>query len=359
MEASGNLIRIKDIAKMAGVSEGTVDRVIHNRGKVSKITKEKVNEILTKINYSPNLVARTLGKSKQHLITTLLPNPQTDPFWKQAYDGILAALRQFQQLGVGLRIENFFYELNNRDSFIEAALKNFHSKPDAVLIAPLFYFPSISLFKNLAAKDIPYVLINSKIPGIEPLAFIGQDLITSGRLAGQLASIGLCKKETLIILHIDEDLQNAIHLKEKEAGFRDFIGNNHRVYSFWLNSKDESKLKTNLAEIIQQHNPVSMLISTSKGFKVAEIIKVFNATIKIICYDLIPANVDCLKKGTIDFIINQNPTRQAKLGTQILANHLLFNRRFNPHYLFPLDIITSENLPSYLFQSTQEYDITV
>lgn len=357
-----NQIRIKDIAKMAGVSEGTVDRVIHNRGNVSKIAAEKVGRILKKINYNPNLIARTLGKSRNFLITTLLPNPEADQFWKQAHDGISAAIEQFQQFGIGLRIEDFFYELNSRESFVEAALKNFHSKPDAVLIAPLFYFPSISFFKNLALKNIPYVLINSKIPGTEPLSFIGQDLLQSGRLGGQLASLGLSKKEVLVILHIDEDLQNAIHLKEKETGFREFIssGNtNHIVISFSLASNNQLQIKSDIEKIIREHNPACILISTSKGFKVAEIIKIACPTIKVISYDLIPANVECLQRGFIDFIINQNPTKQAKLGTQVLANHLLFNRKFQPQYLFPLEVITSENLRSYLFHLRQESSITV
>lgn len=355
-------IRIKDIARIAGVSEGTVDRVIHNRGNVSKIAAEKVSRVLSKINYNPNLIARTLGNSKQYLITTLLPLPQSDPFWKQSYDGVSLAIEQFQQFGIGLRVENFFYELNSRESFIEAALKNFHSAPDAVLIAPLFYFPSISFFKNLTLKNIPYVLINSKIPDTEPLSFIGQDLLQSGRLSGQLASMGLSKKEVLVILHIDEDLQNAIHLKEKETGFREFVNSgttNHIVISLSLASNNQQQIKSDLEKIVQEHKPASILISTSKGFKVAELIKSICPTIKVISYDLIPANVECLQRGFIDFIINQNPTKQAKLGTQVLANHLLFNRKFQQQYLFPLEVITSENLPSYLFHLGQESSITV
>ena len=43
---------INDIAKMANVSRGTVDRVIHGRGKVSKPAYEKVKNILDKIDYN-------------------------------------------------------------------------------------------------------------------------------------------------------------------------------------------------------------------------------------------------------------------------------------------------------------------
>ncbi|WP_414654827.1 LacI family DNA-binding transcriptional regulator, partial [Flavobacterium sp. UBA4854] len=48
---------IKDIAQMAGVSKGTVDRVLHNRGKVSPAALEKINEVLNVIDYEPNLIA--------------------------------------------------------------------------------------------------------------------------------------------------------------------------------------------------------------------------------------------------------------------------------------------------------------
>ena len=47
-------IRIKDIAERAGVSVGTVDRIIHGRGNVSPISMERVQKVLDEINYTPN-----------------------------------------------------------------------------------------------------------------------------------------------------------------------------------------------------------------------------------------------------------------------------------------------------------------
>jgi len=49
------VIRIKDVALKANVSTGTVDRVIHNRGRVAKDVKERVLKIIKKLNYEPNL----------------------------------------------------------------------------------------------------------------------------------------------------------------------------------------------------------------------------------------------------------------------------------------------------------------
>ncbi len=53
---------IKDIARMAGVSAGTVDRVLHNRGDVSASSGEKVRKVLDEIDYHPNMFAGNQGR---------------------------------------------------------------------------------------------------------------------------------------------------------------------------------------------------------------------------------------------------------------------------------------------------------
>ena len=86
---------IKDIAKMAGVSKGTVDRVLHNRGKVSPTALDKINEVLNVINYEPNLIARNLKNNKIYRICVLLPDPEIDPFRLPCVNGIQDALTVF------------------------------------------------------------------------------------------------------------------------------------------------------------------------------------------------------------------------------------------------------------------------
>ena len=63
---SSKKARIKDIAALAGVSIGTVDRVLHKRGEVAEKTRAKVEKILEESHYSPNLMARVLKSSKRY-----------------------------------------------------------------------------------------------------------------------------------------------------------------------------------------------------------------------------------------------------------------------------------------------------
>jgi len=60
---------------MAGVSIGTVDRVIHNRGEVAEETKLKVQKILEETNYSPNVMAQVLKSKRRFHLVSLLPTP--------------------------------------------------------------------------------------------------------------------------------------------------------------------------------------------------------------------------------------------------------------------------------------------
>ncbi|MBN8578237.1 MAG: substrate-binding domain-containing protein [Cytophagales bacterium] len=353
-------IRIKDIAQLAGVSQGTVDRVLHKRGNVSKLATEKVNRVLAKSNYKPNLIARTLGNSKIYTLAVLLPDPQMDPFWKQSYDGMLSAQHQLTQLSLKIELENHFFDLNSKESFQKAALEIIRTKPDGVLVAPLFFNTAISFLKDLQQAAVPFVFVNTNIAESQSIAFIGQDLYKSGRLGAQLLFQKIQMANCYVILHIDESLQNAFHLKEKERGFTDYLtetGLSNQSISITIDHQPGKNFEKAVAEIIGSNQPAGVLISTSKAYQVAPIIKSINPAIQVVGYDLIEANLNLLQTGKIDFIINQNPFRQSRLGIQILANHLFFKRSFQSQYLFPLEVITSENAASYLLHTGYSADL--
>ena len=82
-------ITIQDVAKYANVSVGTIDRVIHNRGKVSAEKKQKIEEAIKKLNFNPNLLARTLALGNRFIICTLFPSaPYPGHYWSIPKRGI-------------------------------------------------------------------------------------------------------------------------------------------------------------------------------------------------------------------------------------------------------------------------------
>jgi LacI family transcriptional regulator len=68
-----DIIRIKDIAERAGVSVGTVDRVLHNRPNVSQKALEKVSKALEEMDYQPNMYASALAYNKSYTFYLIIP----------------------------------------------------------------------------------------------------------------------------------------------------------------------------------------------------------------------------------------------------------------------------------------------
>ena len=98
-------IRIIDIAEMAGVSVGTVDRVIHNRGRVSEENEKKVRAILEKANYQPNLMARSLASKKQYHFLAITLSFKPGEYWEAISEGIDKAASETELYNVNV---NFF-----------------------------------------------------------------------------------------------------------------------------------------------------------------------------------------------------------------------------------------------------------
>lgn len=65
---------IKDVAREAGLTVGTVSRVLNSRGYISEATREKVYQVMKDLNYQPNEVARSLSKSKTNTIGVIVPH---------------------------------------------------------------------------------------------------------------------------------------------------------------------------------------------------------------------------------------------------------------------------------------------
>lgn len=344
-------IRIKDIAKMAKVSVGTVDRVIHKRGEVSEESFKKVMNILEKTGYKPNLIGRTLGNLKTFKVIALLPNASQDEYWKMAYEGVQKAEGDWSQYGIAVKI--VFFDVYDKTSFKKSFKSAIKLHPDGILTAPIFYHEALECFEVCRSKKIPFAVFNNNIDNTESLTFIGQNLYESGIVGAELLHINQKQPGTYAILHIYDDVHNSIHLSEKERGFKDYFKNikNEKcnVLSVDLNLSHATTLEKELNQLLNDPQLKGVMVTTSKGASIVSKLleKHGKNGIRMVAYDLLEQNVFYLKKGIIDFLINQNPKRQAFVGITQLSNYLVFKKELSSSYLFPLDIITKSNLKSH------------
>ena len=314
---------IKDIAAMAEVSKGTVDRVLHKRGKVSQKALERVNDVLDKIDYQPNIMARNLKNTKIYRICVLMPNPVSDPYWRPCIDGISEAKNEYKSFNI--TIEVYFFDPSSTISFIETNDSLLKTTPDAVLLAPLFYLETVSIINNYNSLGIISGTFNNQLELNNISTFVGQDLFQSGRVAARLMDLLIKKNSSIAIIHIDEDVNNALHMQEKERGFRKFFDEyeNFKLITLKL---EQPRIEEEFTSFLKAHSDLAgIFVTTSKAHQIAEIIS--NTKIKkiaIVGYDLLKSNVEYLNNKMIDFLIHQNPRKQAYLGTSLLIEHFIF-----------------------------------
>ena len=127
-------IRIKDIARLANVSVGTVDRVLHGRSGVSEASRKRVEEILKQLDYQPNMYASALASNKKYTFACLLPKHLEGEYWTDVQKGIREAVSTYSDFNISVDITH--YDPYDYNSFAATSRAVIEERPDGVMFAP-------------------------------------------------------------------------------------------------------------------------------------------------------------------------------------------------------------------------------
>lgn len=334
-------ITIKEIAKKAGVSVGTVDRVLHNRGEVAQATKELVIKIAEEGNYSTNVFARTLKLNKTFEIAVILP--QDNEYWRTQRSGIEKAAAEYESLGLNVKLYKF--DRHDQKSFLAQAHEAIAAGPDGVVIAPLLD-EAREICAIMDQQLIPYVFVDSNLDGTHPLSFVGQDTFQSGYLAAKLLNYGKeagCPAQ--ILKYSDYDIWNKT-VTERINGFKKYYQD--KSWNLDLISEFEISESDGFSTHLDQITHLEVLrifVPNSRAFQVVDLLKSngISAIHRMVGYDLTSQNLSELQNGQIDFILNQNPSQQGYLSVQALYKRLIVNTQVSKIQYMPVEIVTKEN----------------
>jgi LacI family transcriptional regulator len=343
-------IRILDIAEKAGVSIGTVDRVLHERGEVSQDTRERILKIIKEFDYRPNILASSLASKKVITIASLIPwAPNKDAYWTKPQEGIEKAIGQLKHYGVVLK--EFYFKTEDSGTFTTEAEKILEISPDGVLLAPWVKRESLKFTKALDQKGIPYVFIDSTLKEASPISFIVQNSYQSGFLAAKLLDYGIKEQGTVLLIHITKALENANHLLQREKGFMDYFKSTnerkHKILHLEVAGR-ESEINEKLLNIgIKVESIDAVFVTNSKVHLAVACFNHLSKGPKIIGYDLIKKNIDLLNQGKIDFLLCQKPESQGFVATNLLFDHIVRKEKVESENYTSIDIITKENIEYY------------
>ena len=315
---------IKEIAQIAGVSRGTVDRVLNNRGSVNLETAERILNIANALNYTPNLAGKRLAIAKKQLrFGYVLFDTETNPFFKDVVSGIEERRESF--VNYGIRVDIRQTEMSSPESQISAIEDLESGGLDGLAIIAINHPLVVDKLKDLSSKGVPIVTANSDIPDCGRIAYVGSDDYKSGQTAGGLmrlispgdTSIGIIIGSPWVLCDEKRVTGYKSRIQEESSRFR--------VVETIVNHSDEIESYAKTRDFLERYPEVNALYLSAAGVSgacraVSDLGR--KGKIKVISHDTIPSTCSLIEDGSIVATIEQQPFIQGAKPLDILLDYL-------------------------------------
>ena len=328
---------MNDIAKAAGVSLSTVDRVMNQRGSVKKRTQDRILAIAARLDVA---VQPTVALKEALTFDIVLP-AGPDPFLDQLSAELEAAGAEMGP-PASLRI----HRVAGADGAALAHALNAVKTSDGVgLVA--FDHPLVrDAIRKMAERGISFATIVSDLGEFGSVGYIGIDNRAAGRLGGQLAGklIGPQEGKVLII----PGHRNYRCHEEREIGFRHVLEDHYpKLTTISLGSRwSLSGLDAEVAEHLKGDREILAIYNIASGNdQIAAALRAHaKKKIVFIAHELTVETRDFLMSGILDVAIDQDVRAQARRLLRLLESSARYAARLN---IYPIRITPffKENLP--------------
>jgi LacI family transcriptional regulator len=319
---------------------------------VSEKSLEAVKKVLEEIDYTPNLLARSLASKKQYRFVCLFPDHQPADYWQSVDSGFDQAALEFIHHNV--QIEKKYFNQFDAHSFVKVSTEILKNELDAVFIAPIFREETLTFTRELSKRNIPFSFIDSMIEEADFVTYYGQNSFQSGYIAAKLLLSKLPEKSKVLVVRTQRKGSVSNQTLARSNGFIKFIQENKLEENFEIinvefKNDDEIANLELLTKLFSQHTNIKAAITfNSKVNRLAmHLVALNQSRVRLIGYDLLDKNVDFLLQGVVSFLIAQRPEKQAYLTVRDMCRQLIFNQKIQKINFVPIDILMKENIEYY------------
>ena len=350
-----SIITISDVARAAGVTNGTVDRVLHERGEVSKKTREKVLRVIEELGYQPNVYASMLAKNKSHRIAVLFPKYRNGEFWELSHIGIEKAMEYAGRFSVN--VVECLYDQYDVDSFLAECRRVIKEGYSGAIIAPMFLDATRTMAVELEEADIPYVILNTSVSGVYGhLAYFGQPIYDSGAFCADMLMSGSAveNRGTVHLVRIERDVKGLSDpSKERRRGFMDYLTAHFpdtEVRNVVINPNNPEKAHKAMDDAFTAITGCPNVVTlNSRIYLVADYLREHGLKgWNVIGYDVLERNMTALKDGYVKYLIAQHSDRDAYDAVAVLTDFLILGKRpDHPDNFSSIDLLSRYNCRFY------------
>jgi LacI family transcriptional regulator len=331
-----------DIAKAAGVSEATVDRVLNGRGGVSRAKETSVLEWARKLK-----IDRALDSvSVRWLRIAILLQQPVSPYYVLLKQGFEVAQKTFEAQRVICAV-TYFESLE--PARVVDTIRRVTQKADALVIVA-YEHPDITAELRRQSRSIPVVTLASDLPGTGRLAYVGIDNRCAGRVAGELMGrfIGDAGGAVLVMTGMHDFLGH----EERESGFRSVLRRRFPDCDIveTVESREQSAATEKLTRDAFRRYPnlrgIYNISVGNEGVAAALVaLDCVRSTI-FIGHELSDSTRRLLIEGTLDAVLDQNPAGEAMRSIEIVLRHYHRDPGVALPHQIPVTVLLRENLPA-------------
>ncbi|UVO36612.1 LacI family DNA-binding transcriptional regulator [Bradyrhizobium arachidis] len=338
-------LTLKDIAREAGVSLATVDRVLHNRPGVRPDTVRRVQEIIARNAFQPHVAAAELARGRARRFAFVMPTG-ANPFMQQieAYLGEMSAWLSARRLGV---------ELINTDVFdpsvLAASLEALSGNYDGIAVVALDHPGVRAAINDLVDAGTKVVTLVSDVPSSRRHHYVGIDNIAAGRTAGALVGRLVGQKSGKIgIIAGSQGLRDHA---ERIFGFNQVMASEFSqldILPLLEGRDDDDRSEQLISRLLGKHPDIIGLYNVGAGTQgVAKALTEAGREKQIvfIAHDLTAMTRRLLLQGTLDAAISQNPGHEARAAVRVLLSLARNEPILSEQENIRIDILMRDNLP--------------
>lgn len=313
---------IKAIAEALKVSIGTVDRALHARPGVSPETRARVLRMAEKLNYRPNVAARSLKLNRRLRLAVHLPE-QIASFFDPLRDGVRAAAAA--SLGVGVDLDFRTYPRLGEGE-IELLEEDLERRYDGIILTvgnPRRIDP---LLRQLALRKMPVVCVASDAPHSPRLASVSVDAFVSGGIAAELLAMALVQNGS--VAAVTGSLSTQDH-GEKLRGFAATLAvmapHLHLLPAVESHERPQHAYRETLALLNRNPRLNGIYINTANSLPVLRALeeRALLGHVQVVTTDLFPELIPLIESGSILATLHQRPFTQGKIAFEVLMHHLI------------------------------------
>ncbi len=328
----------QQIAELAGVSRGTVDRALHNRGRVNPEVAARVLKIAEELGYRPNSIGQALVRAKQGVRLGMILQSAETPTMQDVASGARQASEELRTFGLEVELR----EVQGRDT--AKVLRQIDELTDwganGLAIASNNTPDLVRRIDLLHEHGVPVVTLNTDAPDSKRLCFVGMDSYRAGQTAAGL--IRQMLPAGGLVLPIAGHVSNGAHYS-RLRGFLDTLAGELDIHLLpYQPCFDRDDYAHEITQHTLRENPsLACVYITSNGQRgVCRAIEDERkkGRVRVIAYDLNAPNRELLRGGDLSFVLDQVAHEQGRRPLQLLYN-LLLNGKAPEKEFFYTDIL--------------------